>query len=34
VPRLRDIPLAGMDADRPLSDMLTYPEHHLPGGAG
>jgi hypothetical protein len=34
VPRLRDIPLAGMDADRPLSDMLTHPEHHLPGGAG
>ncbi len=30
VPRLRDIPLAGVDPDRPLSDLLTEPEHHLP----
>jgi len=30
VPRLRDIPLAGIAADRPLSDLLTEPEHHLP----
>lgn len=30
VPRLRDIPLAGVAADRPLSDLLTEPEHHLP----
>jgi hypothetical protein len=29
VPRLRDIPLAGVAADRPLSDLLTEPEHHL-----
>ncbi|HEY7324688.1 MAG TPA: hypothetical protein VH520_07665 [Streptosporangiaceae bacterium] len=29
VPRLRDIPLAGVTADRPLSDLLTEPEHHL-----
>jgi hypothetical protein len=29
VPRLRDIPLAGVGADRPLSDMLTEPEQHL-----
>jgi hypothetical protein len=30
VPRLRDIPLAGVGLDRPLSDLLTEPEHHLP----
>jgi hypothetical protein len=30
VPRLRDIPLAGVGPDRPLSDLLTGPEHHLP----
>ncbi len=29
VPRLRDIPLAGVAADRPLSDLLTEPEHHM-----
>jgi hypothetical protein len=30
VPRLRDIPLAGVAAGRPLSDLLTEPKHHLP----
>jgi hypothetical protein len=30
VPRLRSIPLAGVGPDRPLSDLLTEPEHHLP----
>jgi hypothetical protein len=30
VPRLRDIPLTGVDPDSPLSDLLTGPEHHLP----
>lgn len=30
VPRLREIPLAGVGPDRPLSDLLTGPEHHLP----
>jgi len=30
VPRLRDIPLAGVAAGRPLSDLLTGPEQHLP----
>jgi hypothetical protein len=30
VPRLRDIPLAGVGPDRPLSDLLTGPEHHVP----
>ena len=30
VPRLRDIPLAGVAPDRPLTDLLTGPEHHLP----
>lgn len=29
VPRLRDIPLAGVSPGRPLSDLLTEPEHHL-----
>jgi len=30
VPRLRDMPLVGVGPDRPLSDLLTEPEHHLP----
>ena len=30
VPRLRDIPLAGVGPGQPLSDLLTVPEHHLP----
>jgi hypothetical protein len=30
VPRLRDIPLAGVSPDGPLSDLLTGPEHHVP----
>ena len=30
VPRLRDIPLAGVGRGRPLSDLLTGPEHQLP----
>lgn len=30
VPRLRDIPLTGVARDRPLSDLLTPPEHQLP----
>jgi len=30
VPRLRDIPLAGVASDRPLSDLLTGPEHQMP----
>jgi cation transport ATPase len=29
VPRLRDIPLAGVGPDGPLSDLLTGPEHHV-----
>jgi len=33
VPRLRDIPLAGVSPEHPLSDLLTEPEHHLPAGA-
>jgi hypothetical protein len=30
VPRLREIPLVGVGPDRPMSDLLTAPEHHLP----
>ena len=30
VPRLRDIPLAGVEPGRPLSDLLVEPEAHLP----
>jgi hypothetical protein len=30
VARLRDIPLAGVGPDDPLSDLLTGPEHHVP----
>jgi len=33
VPRLREIPLAGVGPDRPISDLLTGPEHHLPAAA-
>jgi hypothetical protein len=28
--RLRDMPLVGVGPDRPLTDLLTAPEHHLP----
>lgn len=31
VPRLRDIPLAGVGPGRPLSDLLAGPQRHLPG---
>jgi hypothetical protein len=30
VPRLRNIPLVGMEPGRPLSDLLVEPEGHLP----
>jgi hypothetical protein len=30
LPRLRDIPLAGVEPGRPLSDLLVEPEAHLP----
>lgn len=30
VPRLRDIPLAGVEPGRPLTDLLVEPEAHLP----
>jgi hypothetical protein len=30
IPRLRDIPLVGMERGRPLSDLLVEPEMHLP----
>jgi len=33
VPRLRDIPLAGVGPDRPLSDLLAGPEEQLPAQA-
>jgi hypothetical protein len=34
VPRLRDIPLAGMEPGRPLSDLLAEPEAQLSDGDG
>jgi hypothetical protein len=34
VPRLRDIPLVGIEPGRPLSDLLVEPEAHLPGMDG
>jgi hypothetical protein len=37
VPHLRDMPLAGLDPDRPLTDMMAEPEEHCPmpvGGPG
>jgi hypothetical protein len=30
VPRLRDIPLAGVEPGRPLTDLLVEPDAHLP----
>lgn len=30
VPRLRDIPLVGVEPGRPLTDLLAEPEKHLP----
>jgi hypothetical protein len=33
VPRLRDIPLAGLGPGRPISDLLRSPEQHLPDAA-
>ena len=33
VPRLRDIPRAGLGPDRPLTDLLTEPLHHLPAAS-
>jgi hypothetical protein len=32
VPRLRDIPLVGVEPGRPLTDLLAEPEKHLPDG--
>lgn len=34
VPRLRDIPLVGVEPGRPLTDLLAEPEKHLPNVGG